>query len=296
MSDVATRPPARVAFQGERGAYSEDAIAAHWAGAAEPVPARECADVAAAVAAGAVGYGMLAVENTLAGSVAAAYDALAAADVAIVGEIVLPIRHCVLGLPGATLATLAAVESHPIALAQCRRFLARHPHLEVRPAYDTAGAARAVAARGDATCGAIAGHAAAAHFSLAVLAAGVEDRADNQTRFVVIAREPRALPAGTPARTALVAETDDVPGALLRLLEPLAAEGLNLSKLESRPTGVPWAYRFVLEVEHNAGDAAAARAVERLAHASRSLRVLGTFARGAVAAPSSPNPARHAHV
>lgn len=282
MSDDGGWP--RVAFQGDRGAYSEEAILIHWAGAAVPVPMRENADVAQAVARGQVSLGLLPVENTLAGSVVATYDALADAEVTVVGEVMLPIHHCVLVPPGTTPATLATVESHPVALAQCRRWLAAHPHVEARTAYDTAGAARAVAAAGDRTRGAIAGRAAAAHFGLALLEMDVEDRPDNQTRFLVLARERVALPVGTPARTALVAETDNVPGALLRVLEPLAVAGLNLSKLESRPAGTPWTYRFFLELEHDAGDDGLPRALHTLAGATRSLRVLGTFARAGASA------------
>ncbi len=284
-ADAAPGSP-MVAFQGEHGAYSEEAVAAWWGGAATPVPTRECADVAAAVAGGAVAYGLLPVENTLAGSVVATYDALAAAGgVVVVGEVVLPIHHCVLAPAGATLDAITSVESHPVALAQCRRFFADHPWIEARAAYDTAGAARAVAERGDARAAAIAGRAAARRFGLAVLAADVEDRPDNQTRFLVLARagDPLAdavLAAGAPARTALLAVAENAPGALLRLLAPLAAAELNLSKLESRPTGAPWTYRFFLEVEHGAGDARLAGALAAVRDAARELRVLGTFARG----------------
>lgn len=274
----------RVAFQGEHGAYSEEAVLAWAGGAAVPVPARSCAEVADAVAAGAVAYGLLPVENTLAGSVVATYDALAAAGaVIVVGEVVLPIHHCVLAVRGATLDAITAVESHPVALAQCGRFFAAHPWIEPRAAYDTAGAARAVAARGDPSVAALAGRGAARRFGLAVLAADVEDRPDNQTRFLVLARAGGAAahtaPEGAPARTALIALTENAPGALLRILAPLAAAGLNLSKLESRPTGVPWAYRFFLEVEHAAGDARVDEALAAV-RAGAELRVLGTFARG----------------
>jgi prephenate dehydratase len=173
------------------------------------VPARTCDDVTAAVATGAAAYGVLAVENTIAGSVAASSDALAATPgLAVVGEVVLAIHHCVLAPPGATLATLRTVESHPVALAQCGRFLAAHPHLEPRAAYDTAGAAAAVAAAGDPRRAALAGRAAAHRFGLAVLATDVEDRPDNQTRFLVVARTDAAgmnVAGGVPARTALLA-------------------------------------------------------------------------------------------
>ena len=269
----------RVAFQGEHGAYSDEAIALHWSGAATAVPARECADVAAAVEAGSVEFGLLPIENTLAGSVAATYDALAGApQTTVVAEVVLPIHHCVLALPGASLESLTTVESHPIALAQCRRFLAAHGHIEARPAYDTAGAARAVAQYGDPRFGAIAGRAAATRFGLRVLAADVEDRPDNQTRFLVIARHPVELPAFTPARTAILIDIDNVPGALLRLLAPIADAGLNMSKLESRPAGTPWSYRFFLEVEHESADPRLGGVVAALRAVAQQLRVLGTYA------------------
>jgi len=281
-----------VAFQGEHGAYSEDAIGARWGDAATPLPARTCADVVAAVDGGAADYGVLAVENTLAGSVVAAYDALAAAPaLVVVGEVIVPIRHCVIGLAGATLGSIATVESHPVALAQCTRFFAAHAHVEPRAAYDTAGAARAVAEAGDVRRAALAGRAAARRFGLAVLAGDVEDRSDNQTRFLVVARSGSATASttmvdGAPARTALIATTDNVPGALLRLLAPFAEAGLNLSKLESRPTGTPWTYRFFVEVEHVGGEARVAAAIADVRAAAHALRVLGTFGRAAAAGGS----------
>lgn len=282
---VAVQAAFQVAFQGDHGAYSEAAIRARWGDAAVPVPARANHDVARLVAGGAVGRGVLPVENTLAGSVSATHDALAAVvGVTVVGEVVLPIHHCVLALPGATLAGLRTIESHPVALAQCERWLAAHPAVEPRAAYDTAGAARAVAASGDRTRAALAGRGAAARLGLVVLAADVEDRADNQTRFLVLAAADDAgarpaVPPGTPMCTALLATADDVPGALLALLAPLAAHGLNLSRLDSRPAGEPWTYRFFVEIEHLAGDPALGRALDALRPAARALRVLGTFPR-----------------
>jgi prephenate dehydratase len=219
--------------------------------------------------------------------VVATYDALAAAAdaVTLVGEVVLPIRHCLLAPQGATLEDIEVVESHPIALAQCTRFLGGRRGLAVHAAWDTAGAARDVAAAGDVRRAAIAGRGAAERFGLVVLADGVEDREDNQTRFLVLARHTRPVPDGAPARTGLLATTDNAPGALVRLLAPLAEHALNLSALESRPTGVPWTYRFFLEVEHPAGDARLDAALPALRTAARELRVLGTWRR-ATPAPS----------
>lgn len=289
---TATTSAPRIAFQGDHGAYSEEAVARHWKGRAVPVPTDSCEGVARAVADGAVDAGLLAIENTLAGSVVATYDALAAAAdaVTIVGEVVLPIRHCLLAPQGATLDGLEIVESHPIALAQCTRFLTARRGLAVHAAWDTAGAAHDVAAAGDVRRAAIAGRGAAERFGLAVLAEGIEDRPDNQTRFLVLARHTVPVPDGAPARTGLLATTDNAPGALVRLLAPLAEKGLNLTALESRPTGEPWTYRFFLEVEHPAGIAALDAALPALRAAARELRVLGTWRR----APVTPTSARDA--
>lgn len=274
----------RVAFQGELGAYSEQALRQYWLDAErngaiiEPVPARRSADVVRLMERGAAEYGLLAIENSLAGSVIASYDALAGShDVHVVGEIILPIHHCVLAPRGATLAGVRTVESHPVALAQCGGFFERHPHLAPRAAYDTAGAAQDVAERQDLTRAAIAGRTAADRFDLAILAADVEDRADNQTRFLALAREPVTIRDGAPAKTTLLVTTPNVPGALHRLLAPFAAAGLNLSKLESHTSGEPWSYRFFIEVEHTLDRAALDALLRDAARGSASIRELGTF-------------------
>ena len=272
-------PPVRVAFPGERGAYSEDAVAALWPNA-EPVPARNPLDVTNAVMLGDVDAGVLPVENTLAGSVVASYDALArSGELHAVAERVVRIRHCLLAPHGATLERIELVESHPVALAQCTAFLARHPRIEVRAATDTGRAAFDVARSGNPFRAAIAGRPAAERYSLAVLADGIEDRSDNQTRFLGISRAPAIVATGAAARTSLVFTTPNDPGALVRALEPLARYSLNLSKLESRPTGEPWTYRFFADVEHVAGGEAFDLALRAMVDATRTLRVLGTYVR-----------------
>jgi len=269
-----------VAFQGELGAYSEEALESMWPSGVEPVPFRECLDVAGAVERGDVDAGLLPIENTLAGSVVASYDALAVSPrLHVTAEVVTPIHHCILAPRGARLEEIQTVESHPVALAQCGRFLRAHPRLRALAAYDTAGAARDVAARNDPCAAAIAGRAAAHRYGLCVIAADIEDRPDNQTRFLAIERAPRSLPKGADARTGLLVTTANVSGALVRVLTPIAEHGLNMSKLESRPTGEPWRYRFFIEIDHAAGDPAADRALADVAQVTESLRVLGTYAR-----------------
>jgi prephenate dehydratase len=271
--------PTRVAFPGERGAYSEDAVAAMWP-AAEAVPARYPLDVTKAVAGGDVEAGILPVENSLAGSVVASYDALAqCGELHAVAERVVRIRHCLVAASGATLESIEVVESHPVALAQCTAFLGRHPRIEVRAATDTGRAARDVAEARDPGRAAIAGLAAAQRYGLCVLVAGIEDRADNQTRFLAISRTPAVIAPGTAARTSLVFTTANDPGALVRALTPLAEHALNLSKLESRPTGEPWTYRFFADVEHQAGDVTHDLALRAMCAATHTLRILGTYAR-----------------
>jgi len=270
----------RVAFQGTHGAYSEEAIRRLWPGAVT-VPQRENLDVARAVARAEVDAGVLPVENTLAGSVVASYDAIAAcAEVVAVAEVVVGIHHCVLGVPGSTLGLVRVVESHPVALAQCGGFFREHAHIEARASYDTAGAAEDVARAGDPRRAALAGRAAALHYGLDVLAPDVEDRPDNQTRFVALGRAPVDPAPGSAARTMLLVETANVPGALHRVLGEIAGRGLNLSKIESRPTGDPWRYRFTLEVAHAGGDPALPLALEGIRHASQGCRVVGTYGVG----------------
>lgn len=179
----------RVAFQGERGAFGEEAVAALWPNEADAVPALTFDDVVRAVADGRVDAGVLPVENSIAGKVGESIAALVASKaVHVVGEIVLPITQCLVAPYGAQIETLVTVESHPAALAQCGDFLRRHPRINAVPVYDTAGAARDIATANDQRRSAIAGPNAAARYGLVILAQGIQDELDNRTRFVVIAR------------------------------------------------------------------------------------------------------------
>jgi prephenate dehydratase len=180
--------PLRVAFQGELGAFSEQALRQIWAEDADPVPQRTFDDVARAVAQGDVERGVLPVHNAIVGCIETSLAAIAAyPELTIVGETTVIIRPMLLALPGVSLAEITRVASHPAALGQCRQFLREMPTEE---AWDTAGAARELAASGDRALGVIAGPAAAARYGLAVLVDYVADRTDNLTRFVVLARRP----------------------------------------------------------------------------------------------------------
>jgi prephenate dehydratase len=274
-----------ISFQGELGAFSEEAARRFFADPVEPIPHRTFAEVGEAVIEERVDYGLLPIENSLAGSVVGSYDVLAAPELVVVGEVVTPIHHCLLGVAGVELGQLTHVFSHPVALAQCQRFFQAHPALEAVAFYDTAGAAKEIADRGNPAHAAIAGRPAADRYGLEILAADIEDRHDNQTRFLVVSlpeKAERAVPSeaasrGETRKTALLVETKNVPGALVRVLLPFADRGYNLTKIESRPGVVPWSYRFFIEVEADTSDAEVGAAIDEAREYTSLFRVLGSF-------------------
>jgi chorismate mutase/prephenate dehydratase len=197
----------------------------------------------------------------------------------VIAETVVNVHHCLLGAPGSTFESVKMVLSHPAALAQCGAFFAKHARLELHPVYDTGGAALDVANVADPEISAIASRGAARRYKLIVLVPDIEDRADNQTRFLVISRSPGVMPPGTPARTTLIFSHADRPGALLHVLEPLARHGVDIHRLETRPTGDPWSYRYFVEFDHAAGEPVVELVIAEMTAASRTLRRLGTYPR-----------------
>lgn len=277
---AATARRLRVAFQGEPGAFSEEAILALWGAAAEPVPVPTFAAVTDAAERGDVDFGLLPIENTLVGSVDTAYDLIAMSDgLAIAAEVVIPVRLSLMALPGATLAGIRTLASHPIMLGQCSYFLDAHPGIQPVPAWDTAGAARDVAESGDLTRAAAGSRRAAERYALQVLADGIEDRPDNQFRFLAVGRESTTIARGAPARTAVLCIFGDAAGSLVSGLTPLAEASFRISHLASRPTRTPWIYQFFIEYDHPAQDPRAAHALRALRASCSESRVLGTYPR-----------------
>ena len=277
-ASLATLTRVRVAFQGELGAFSEEAIHTLWRGEAEPVPAATFEDVMEAAETRAVDYGLLPIESTLVGGLEVAYDLLGLHDgLCIVSEVIVPVRLCLLGLPGATIAGLRTLASHPVMLGQCTYFLERHRHIAAQPSWDTAGAARLVAESQDRTRAAAGTRRAAERFGLEVLQHHIEDRPDSQMRFLAVAREPVGLPAGTPARTAVLAVFPPAAGALLSAIRPLAAADFSICHLASRPTREPWRYQFFIEFDHPAGDPRVPDALVAIRAAADEYRFLGTY-------------------
>jgi prephenate dehydratase len=270
--------PLRVAYQGEPGAYGEEAVVRHFGDEVAPVPKTSFAEVFDAVASGATDHGLIPIENSQAGSISEVYDLLRHSELSLTGEICLPVNHCLLGLPGQRLSDIHRVLSHPQALAQCDAFL-RELGIEIVAAYDTAGSAKLIRDEGLRGVAAVASERAARLYGLDILARGIQTIADNYTRFVALSRQPAPTPGG-PAKTMLFLVTAHTPGALYRALGAFAERDVNLLKLESRPSREkPWEYIFYLDVAGGPHEPLVADALAALAREVRHVQLLGCFAR-----------------
>ena len=265
----------RVAIQGERGAFSHEAALRALGDDVEIVACETFEALFAAAALGRADRALVPIENSLHGSIHENYDRLSTSDLHIVGEVPLRVRQCLIARPGSALPTIRRVASHPVALAQCRRFFAEHPQLEAVVAYDTAGSVRDLLRDGPVTNAAIGSALAARLYGGQILLEGIEDDPQNYTRFLVLARE--AGPVETATKTSLVFTLRNEPGILHRALGAFALRGVDLAKIESRPLrGRPWEYLFYLDV---LGDprGATGEALGELARMASSLRVLGSY-------------------
>lgn len=268
----------RVAFQGERGAYGEEAVVAYFGARVVPLPRKSFAEVFDAVATGEADTGLLPIENSQAGSVHDVYDLLRGGQFFVTGEICRPINHCLLCLPGQTLGQIKRVLSHPQALAQSDAYL-RALDVEIVAAYDTAGSAKLIREQELSGVAAVASARAAELYQLGILASGIQTIKDNYTRFIALDRQPGKALTG-PAKTMLMLATAHRPGALYHALGEFAARDINLLKLESRPSREqPWEYIFYLDIEGAPQQAPVAQALAGLKDKTAFVQVLGTFPR-----------------
>jgi len=277
----------RVAFQGEPGAFSEEAALRLLGTDIETVP-RPTFDLAFRAIPDGIADALLApVENSLAGSVVRVYDLLLESNLGIVAETILPIEHHVIGCPGSSLEGIQSVASHPMALAQCERFFLAHPQVKRVPAEDTAGSVREVLALGDKTRAGIAGRRAAEHYGGIILAANVQDNPENYTRFVLLKPVREEFAVAPEARKVSIAmRLAHRPGALLAALHPFSKYGVNLLKIESRPIhGRPWEYQFFLDLEA-ASATQLEQALAEVRRATSEVRVLGRYAAAAASTKS----------
>jgi len=274
------RKTMRVAFQGEPGAFSEAAAIQLLGGAIRTVPRATFEAAFTAISEGAADAVLAPVENSLAGSVLRVFDLLMESRLAIVAETILPIEMQLIAAPGASLADIRSVASHPMALAQCERFFAAHPQWKRVPAEDTAGSVREALSRGDKSCAAIAGRRAAERYHGVILAESIQDNAENFTRFVLLLPEKESASwiSSAARKVSLAMRLAHRPGALLASLEPFAKHGVNLLKIESRPIhGHPWEYQFFIDVEASEV-ARLSQALDEVRNATSELRILGRYA------------------
>jgi prephenate dehydratase len=270
----------RVAFQGERGAFSEEAAVKLLGPEIDLVPRPSFESMFAAIDEGAADLILAPVENSLFGSVYRSYDLLLESRLHIIAEVILPISHQLIGPPGATLAQVRTVQSHPVALGQCTKFFESHPEIKSVVAEDTGGSAREVVRAGDPTRAAIASRRAAEIYGGTILQSHLEDHHHNYTRFALLSRSASVPPGAN--KISLVAFLLHRPGALYHALEPLAQRGINLVKIESRPiVGHPFEYCFYLDLMAAPDAPDTQEALKALQSHTSEMRIFGSY----VAAP-----------
>jgi prephenate dehydratase len=278
----------RIAFQGERGAFSEEATRQLLGQRAAVLPCLSFEELFRSVKEGRAAGAVVPIENTLAGSVHENYDHLVNFELPIVAETSVRIVHNLIAPKGVSFPKLKRVFSHPVALNQCLNFFARNPRIEKVPFYDTAGSVKMIMQEGLADAGAIASAVAAEIYGAHILRRSIESDRQNFTRFFLLRtpeyarRHPIKTSAQTPWKTSLVFSTRNVPGALFRALSAFALRDLNLMKIESRPLrGKPWEYLFYLDFLGRADSPVAQNALNHLRELADFLRVLGCYPKGA---------------
>jgi len=264
-----------VAFQGEIGAFSEEAAFNFFGPSIAVKPCESLDDVFKVVEQGDVQFGVVPIENSLEGSISRAYDLLLDSSLRVCGEIELRVVHCLIASPQARLDLIRKVYSHPQALGQCQAFL-KHLNCELIPTYDTAGSVKMIKEKGITDGGAIASPRAAEIYGMKIMSREIEDNPNNFTRFFILAKQD-SPPTGDD-KTSIVFSVRHRPGALYEFLRELATRNINLTKIESRPTRQkPWEYNFYLDFEGHREDKAPREALENLRNYSIFVKVLGSY-------------------
>jgi prephenate dehydratase len=242
----------KIAIQGEPGSFSHEA-AVTLVPDAVIIPCSLSADVFQSLTQGDVDAAVIPIENSLAGSVLEHFDLLLNHNVVVVRESRLRIRHNLIAIPSATIADIDRVFSHPVALAQCRRFLAAHPKMKSLAFYDTAGSVKQIVEQSDRLAAAIASEAAAHFYGAEILESDIEDNPENFTRFFLVLRTADAHADPAANKISLAFSVENRPGSLVAALNELSRMGTNLTKIESRPVhGKPWEYIFYVDCQIHA--------------------------------------------
>ncbi|MDD1768666.1 MAG: prephenate dehydratase [Methanomassiliicoccales archaeon] len=268
----------KVAFQGIHGAYSEDAVYKFFGEGIRTLPCAEFEDVFASVDKGDASHAVVPVENSLEGSVARVNDLLLEHDLTVVGEVIIFVKHCLIGHPDAEIEDIRRVYSHPQALGQCRTFLSRYPQWEKVPSYDTAGSVKIIKERGDRSEAAIASARTAKEYGMKILKEGIQNSHLNYTRFFVIEKAAAINPRGD--KTSLVFATKNVAGALYACLGVFTEHSVNLTKLESRPRrDRAWEYVFYVDIDGHLDDPDVSGAITDLVRRASFVKILGSYKR-----------------
>src|SRR5512133_1398094 len=266
----------RVAFQGEPGAYSEQAVF-NFFGDVETQPSESFDVVFDSVVTGICEFGLIPIENSLAGSIHQNYDLLLRHDLYIVGEYLLRVQHCLIALPGVKKEDIKKAISHPQALGQCAAYL-RSLGIKPEQGYDTAGSVKMLKESGARDTAAIASHRAAEIYGMQILEEGIEDNPENYTRFLAISKTSMQ-PEGE-AKTSIVFTLKNQPGALFKALSVFALRDIDLTKIESRPLqGKPWEYLFYIDFIGAAHEEIVRKALDHLGEYALMVRVLGSYPR-----------------
>ena len=265
----------KVAFQGERGAFSEDAAVKLFGGDINFLPCVRLKEVFELVSQDKVEFGVVPVENSQAGSINETYDLLLAYPLNIFAEAILKVSHCLMALPGEKLADITTIYSHPQALAQCAEFLSKLD-VEIMSSYNTAGSTKIIKEKRLKNCAAIASKRAADIYGLEILAPEIETSVNNYTKFVAISKR-KAKPA-QKNKTSLVFVAEHKPGSLYRILGIFAKRNINLTKLESRPSRIkPWEYVFYADFEGHLDGEVYQEAVRELHREATFIKILGSY-------------------
>jgi len=266
----------KVAFQGELGAYSEQAVFNYY-GEVETVPCESFDVMFDSVVSGKSDLALAPIENSLAGSIHQNYDLLLQHDLHIVGEYLLRVRHCLIAMPGVKREEIKKAISHPQALGQCAAYL-RNLNIKPETVYDTAGSVKMLKASGAMDTAAIASRRAAELYEMNIIEEGIEDNSENYTRFLAVGRE--SVVPEKDAKTSIVFTLKNQPGALFKAMSVFALRDIDLTKIESRPLqGKPWEYLFYIDFIGSTQEESSKRALDHLGEYAMTLRVLGSYPR-----------------
>jgi prephenate dehydratase len=269
----------KISIQGARGSYHDIVAREKFPEDSEIIESETFQRVFEDVKKGIVDYGVVAIENSIYGSFLENYDLLLKYDARITGEVYLRIKFDLMALPGVKIEDIKSVYSHSLALGQSEEFLNKHPHMVRIETDDTAGSSRMIKEKGMCDAAAIGSALAAELYGLKILAKDIGSDKKNYTRFMIIAREDKCPPQAD--KTSIVIRAKNLPGSLYHCLKCFADEGINLSKLESRPIiGRTWDYSFYLDFEKGINAPETQRALKELGKMTSDIKVLGSYEKG----------------